>query len=633
MKKKVLSTALALAMTLTLLPAPTMAANEETVDYASYQKGVTVEADAASPTGYIATFVYAEKDSYTTNDGKTLGDIVKVELYSDCMMVLDVADGSGGTLATQSPNVSGHSPSEYKDGLFPGGGSGSTTYYAEMVEFADGLWGARVPLPSGAIVYNFRVTDADGVQLGRLDDPSNPTLWNTATNNHSLSSLVYVPYAAVQGSGTFQGRNFADRSVEMPQTDAAKKGTVKTVAYEASEAGKPGLAIYLPAGYDASRAEPYPVLYLSHGTSSDLVGNELRWLNEGAAANIMDNLIAAGKAEPFVVVCADNQLWNDTYSDWVWADIVKETPLIIDYVEANYNVRTDRAGRAYAGLSRGGEAANYMLQELTDVFSYYGIWSYASKEINDETAAKLVAAKDSTHIMLSAGYWDFGKEYVLGLGEQLKALGLAYDYLELPAAHDWENWQLTFAYAVENFFFKAGDTKPALRFDDVADDAWYAKEVAWAVENGVTSGTGDNKFSPDQTCTQAQILTMLYAAIGKPEVTLTVSPYANVTSDNYYYKPVLWAYEKGFLSSETFDPNAPCTRADTITYLWLSAGAPPKEAAASFSDVAADADYAQAVTWAIEENITAGMGDGTFGSALTCTRAHIATFLYRCFGR
>lgn len=134
-----------------------------------------------------------------------------------------------------------------------------------------------MPLSSGAFVYNFRVTAANGDQIARLDDPSNPTMTNSATGIHSLSSMVYVPYDTTK-QGTSE---WADRSVELPQADAGKRGTVQTVSYIGADGTEHGLAVYLPAGYDANRTEPYKVLYLSHGTSGDIYGDELRWMNEG----------------------------------------------------------------------------------------------------------------------------------------------------------------------------------------------------------------------------------------------------------------------------------------------------------------------------------------------------------------
>lgn len=234
-KRSCLAAVLSLSMLLGALPLQVAAApdpgggtqeNETTdsaiFDYSGYNKGVTVEADPESPTGYTATFVYDEEDSYSGLNG----DITKVELYSDCM-------------------------------------------------------------------YLFK--------------------------------------------------------------------------YDEQTAGdQRGLAVYLPYGYDADRAEPYKILYLSHGASGDQTGNELRWMNEGAVANIMDNLAAEDKIEPYVVVTMNNQDLG----------------------------------------------------------------------------------------------WDFGLSSVTEYSNVLTELGIEHDHLQVPGAHDWETWQLIYAYAAETFFWKADSTIP-----------------------------------------------------------------------------------------------------------------------------------------------------------------------------
>ena len=202
----------------------TEAAEEVKVDYSKYAPGVTVEADKESPTGYKATFVYKQQESYEGLEG----EIVKVRMYSDVMMLFDPEEGTGvknytpdAQSATNGPNATAIAPSEYRDGLFTAGGSGPVALYVEMEKLENGLWGTQVILPSGAFVYNFEVTDEKGNVKSRLDDPSNPTFVNEAAGTRSLSSKVYVPYAAAQGKGEFMGRSYADRSVELPRKASA----------------------------------------------------------------------------------------------------------------------------------------------------------------------------------------------------------------------------------------------------------------------------------------------------------------------------------------------------------------------------------------------------------------------------
>lgn len=167
-------------------------------------------------------------------------------------------------------------------------------------------------------------------------------------------------------------------------------------------------------------------------------------------------------------------------------------------------------------------------------------------------------------------------------------------------------------------------------FSDVTEKDYFADPVIWAVEKKITSGTGGGKFSPGQTCTQAQILTFLWRAKGSPEPAGTAA-LPGVEAGAYYYKAALWAKEQGMIGDE-FAAGAPCTRAMAVTYLWKQAGSPAAPAA-SFTDVPSGADYAQAVAWAVEQKVTSGTGNNQFSPSRTCTRGQIATFLYRTFAK
>lgn len=154
----------------------------------------------------------------------------------------------------------------------------------------------------------------------------------------------------------------------------------------------------------------------------------------------------------------------------------------------------------------------------------------------------------------------------------------------------------------------------------------------WAVERGITNGTSANAFSPADVCNRAQILTFLWRASGYPEPTVS-NPFSDINSSDYYYKAALWASEKGMVSGSMFNPTIPCTRASTVEYMWKAAGRPTPSAAASFEDVSSDAYYAEAVAWAVENEVTKGTGATTFSPYDTCTRGQIVTFLYRAFGK
>ena len=173
--------------------------------------------------------------------------------------------------------------------------------------------------------------------------------------------------------------------------------------------------------------------------------------------------------------------------------------------------------------------------------------------------------------------------------------------------------------------------KSAQTFVDVPENAYYAPAVNWAVEKGVTEGTSATTFSPDAACTRAQIVTFLYRAAGSPAVKSTVNPFTDVTASDYYYNAVLWAVENGITtgtSETTFSPNESCTRAQCVTFLYRAVGS-AATAKARFTDVSADAYYAPAVDWAVEKGVTTGTSATTFFPDDACTRAQIVTFLYR----
>ena len=170
-------------------------------------------------------------------------------------------------------------------------------------------------------------------------------------------------------------------------------------------------------------------------------------------------------------------------------------------------------------------------------------------------------------------------------------------------------------------------------FADVANSAYYVDAVEWMLKREVTQGTTETTFSPNLNCTRAQIVTFLWRAAGSPEPKGTVS-FADVSADSYYAKAVAWAIENGITGGTgdgLFSPDAACTRAQSAAFLYRAAGSPTVSGSAGFSDVAADAYYAQAVAWAKEHGITDGIGGGLFGSANDCTRAQIAAFLWRLY--
>ena len=169
-------------------------------------------------------------------------------------------------------------------------------------------------------------------------------------------------------------------------------------------------------------------------------------------------------------------------------------------------------------------------------------------------------------------------------------------------------------------------------FVDVKEGAYYYDAVLWAVEQKITSGTSATTFSPDASCTRAQMVTFLWRAAGSPKVENGKNPFTDVQADAYYYDAVLWAVEKGVTSgtsATTFSPDATVTRGQTVTFLYRNAGSPEVSGTMPFTDVEADAYYAKAVQWAVQQKITTGTSETTFSPMSDCTRGQIVTFLYR----
>lgn len=169
-------------------------------------------------------------------------------------------------------------------------------------------------------------------------------------------------------------------------------------------------------------------------------------------------------------------------------------------------------------------------------------------------------------------------------------------------------------------------------FRDVSTDAYYYEAVKWAQKKGITGGIGDGLFGPNQPCTRAQIVTFLWRAAGSPEPK-AMSSFADVSTDAYYAKAVAWAVENGITTGTgdgKFSPDATCTRAQSVTFLFRAIGK-LVDSKAEFSDVLTDSYYANAVAWAVENGVTNGIGDGLFGPDNSCTRAQIVTFLFRAY--
>ena len=184
--------------------------------------------------------------------------------------------------------------------------------------------------------------------------------------------------------------------------------------------------------------------------------------------------------------------------------------------------------------------------------------------------------------------------------------------------------------------FKASTPTGKNPFIDVPAGSYYEDAVIWAVDKGITTGTSATTFNPNGICTRAQAVTFLWRAAGSPAAKSAVMPFTDVKAGSYYYDAVLWAVEQGITkgtSDTMFSPDATCTRAQIVTFLWRSQKSPAAGMANPFADVAADTYYIDAVLWAVKHNITVGTTFSIFSPDEECTRAQIVTFLYRAHNK
>ena len=306
---------------------------------AELMPGVTVAENPESATGYTVTFVYEEAEA-------TSVDLIGTFAFYE--------EGSKmGELPEEYIPAS-----EWEPGMFRA--SNSDLAVSEAMEKVEGTdyWQVSLDLPSGHYLYNYKVDGAEET----IPDPANAPMASTAeTGNASKLSTVDVPYAEVQGS-----------SIDfdfMMQREEGEEGTLVYTDYTDINGNLAPLAIYLPYGYDAERAEGYKTLYLSHGAG----GTEMEWFASGNTQYVFDNLIQDGDVEPTIVVTMNNTAYS-----WDF-DVINQNVMecIIPYMEANYNVGTEPVERAFAGLSMGGQTTSNVLYQNGDQFGYVGILSEA----------------------------------------------------------------------------------------------------------------------------------------------------------------------------------------------------------------------------------------------------------------
>lgn len=375
-------------------------------------EGATVTANPDSPTGYTVTFVYHNPDA------------TQVRLAGD-LTLLDLATGS-----------TRYQPEAWQTGRYHAGG---TEFLRDMTRDAEGYWSVTVPLHAGNLSYWYRVWDpTQGWVNKRIWDPasSNPRPPGDASfrvRNNDVLDSVQVPYDAKQNDPILETR----AQYEVPVADEAQRGSVHYEEYT-TILGDDGhyLGIYLPAGYDPDRAEPYKVVYLSHG----IFGDETDFMVPVGVPTILDNMTGRGEIEPTVVVTMGNHftgtsLGFGSYNRQNAADNLVQ--VILPYMESHYNVSNEREGRAYGGFSYGGMTGGFVMNSYPTTFGYYGHFSgNPSLTAAQYDAFAAAVGTNGSLVFLGNGVFEGPLTSANTIADNFRARGIPAATAQVPGAHD-----------------------------------------------------------------------------------------------------------------------------------------------------------------------------------------------------
>ncbi|MDR1187206.1 MAG: hypothetical protein LBK95_07105, partial [Bifidobacteriaceae bacterium] len=456
-------TAAGLAATLTVT-APTAAfADPDPADL-----GPLVTHTGTAPTGYEVTFRYYDATA-------TRMQISGEWFFSD-------AEHSSYS------SSEGRTPDQWKPGDFPlaypsmVGANGPVT---DMVKGSDDIWTYTVPLPSGTFNYYFFKDCLSNTGSGctRLSDPANPH-WNDGPGGgtQQVTSQVYVPSDPSFGT--------QDLSWQAPATN---QGTLQSITYPSPGAVQCGqwcvtgpeehnATVYLPPGYDPTRATAYPTLYLLHGAN----GHENNWWTESPGGNILDNAIERGLMQPVVAVSVNWYSIDSSTGTPQPASFYREIhDFVIPYIESHYNVSTKASDRALAGLSAGGQRTNYVLYNDPELFGYYGIFSHSgSYTVTDQNRA---AIQSRLGIFIGVGYQDPLYPRSQTQMASFDTEGIAYVDGNTNGGHDTPVWRALLWDFVQRVAFR---TTKTVASTDVTGATLTANAVVAAATKNAAAPTG-----------------------------------------------------------------------------------------------------------------------------------------------
>ena len=386
--------------------------------------GVSVEKDDSSSTGYTVTFTYEDADASSVQ-------LVGTFAFYDWGHRVATIPDEKIPLNNWEPEDFRASSSDF-----------ATTEEMKKIEGTD-YWTVSLPLPSGHYLYNYNV---DGSEENIPDPANEPMKSNAESGNASILSTVDVPYDEKQGDSINFDFMMADN--EIPA------GTIEYADYTDINGNQAPLSIYLPNKYDATSANSYKVLYLSHGGG----GNEMEWFSSGNTNYVFDKLIADGAVEPTIVVAMSNGVYEWNY------DVINQnlTDCIIPFIEEHYNVGKESCDRAFAGLSMGAMTTSNVIYKNADKFGYFGVFSGSDSSI-DFSQLDVDTIKQAT-IMIGAGTYDMAyvnssyntpeDRTTIGLMDHFNELEIPYSFYEVKGGHDWTVWPQLLKIFAENYLWK-----------------------------------------------------------------------------------------------------------------------------------------------------------------------------------
>ncbi len=460
------------------------------------------------------------------------------------------------------------------------------------------------------------------------------TIWHHAFYNAGLTEVSVPASVTSIGEGAFSCRTLQKISVDAQNRNyvADEQGILYTADMKTlllCPAGKTG-SVYIHENctrlseYALEYATGITDLYIPAGTDIWPAGNGDLGMTLDGASNLQNIWFAEGHEE---FISRDGLVLNAEYLGSNWDENGEDTVTVPTGTQLCY-VPAGRSGyfEVPEGITRiwhfamtaSGIRSVKLPKTLTSIFNYEG---------------SLGTMRYMTHLLFT-GEKPTGPDY------DLHDVTVYYpSWLESwsdPSLTDWEEANITYIpYDQDKVPLLPGQTDET--FTDVPADIWYTEPVRWAVERGITEGMGDGSFGSERNCSRAQIVTFLWRAMGRPQLADTECPFTDVADDEWYTTPVLWAVENGItngVGNGLFGTHTDCSRAQIVTFLWRAADCPePAGGDCPFTDVDSDQWYSKAVLWAVEQGITNGLGNGTFGVNRSCTRAQAVTFLYRAFAK